>query len=605
MSGSPSPSREARADHWGALSVALTSRNLWSTIAAVEVALTLLSTLPGDVRKPLLNLTAGTVASAALLLVIGGGWALILRRLSGGWMIIAALPVIVSAAVVRGLVLQWLLVQWGMSQTGAGGYQYRVFGSIVVVVTCAAVGALVSANVKAHRYRLEQLGVLQRQLSLVLVQAEGQLRADQSGVVAAVSSQLTSQLEMVRDGASQGTVDHLEYMATEVVRPLSHQLAAASPRWNPPDPSSLQQRLDWSAVWASIPSPGAINPWAPALVVLAVTPSSVLALGFGRALLMHAVAAFFVYLGLLVLRRSSGLVIPPGPTLVRLLFMGALLVLACVPAGIATWFVAPAPLKWVNAAYVVVLVPLIALMFAVIGAARAQRRSMDAEITELVAQTGWWVTRTRMMLWWQNAAAARALHGPVQSLIHAAAQRLRAIAADGEVSRDELRAVLSETAESLPRVMVGSGDVGFEARLNDAVTAWRPLAAVEFDIEDGTAQMLDGDPVCAEILIDVIAEAIANAVRHGGARHLCVRVEALASNVIVTTVTDDGIGHENQANPEGVGGGSQGLGTAQLDTCALMWDYEGTEGGNQLRVQLPILAGSAASVASDRQLAIG
>lgn len=596
MSRPTDPRDISPAARWELLGRAMTAKRLWLLIAVFEMVLTLLSTLPGDVRKPWLNLTAGFISSAALLAVVGCGWFLLLRHLSGGARLILTVPLIVVAGVVRGTVLQWLLVGWGISPPGIAGYQYRVFGSIVVVVTGAAVGGLVKVNVEAHRRRLEELEALQMRLNLVLSQAEVQLRADQTGVISRITNYLCEQLAQVRVTSPEVVIESLDHMAADVVRPLSHQLAAAAPTWTPPETESLTRRLDWSQVWASIASPGAINPIGPALVVLVVTPSSVFAMGVGPGLLLQVVAAGLVYLGLCVLRKGPPVVVPQRSTWVRLALTTVLLVLACVPAAAATWMLSTDQLRAVNTKYVLFIVPIVALMFAFIGAARTQLRTSDQTAAALVEETRWWVTRTRMVQWWQNGSLARALHGPMQSVIRSAAGRLRVVAASGDAQPEAIRAVLADTAASLSQVVLKShsGD-DFKSHLDNVSATWNPLVRVDYEVDPSALAVIDHDPVCGEILVDIIAEALSNAVRHGGARQVNITVayDDGRLGAITAQIVDDGRG---AALVPTAPVDSVGLGTTQLRTCALDWSYGSSPGGNQLFVALPVVRATRAGV---------
>lgn len=596
MSRPADPRSSSHDARWERLGQALTAKRLWLLIAAFEMLLTLLSTLPGDVRKPVLNLTAGLVSSAALLAVVGCGWFLLLRHISGGARLVLALPLIVVAGAVRGTVLQWLLVGWGISTPGIAGYQYRVFSSIVVVVTGATVGGLVKVNVEAHRRRLEELEALQSRLNLVLSQAEVQLRADQSGVIARITSYLCEQLAQVRTASPEVVIDSLERMAADVVRPLSHELANAAPTWVPPEPETLTHRMDWSRVWGSIASPEAINPIGPALVVLAVTPSSVFALGISRGLLLHVVGAALIYLGLWALQRGVPVVAPQRSTPIRLVLTVALLVLACVPTAAATWLLSTEQLQAVNTKYVLFIVPIVALMFAFIGAARAQLRATDQTAVALVEETRWWVTRTHMVQWWQNGALARALHGPMQSVIRSAAGRLRVVAASGDAQPALIEAILADTAASLSRVVMAShsGDDD-RSHLDNVSATWHPLVRIEHDVDASTLEVINADPVCEEILADIIAEAVSNAVRHGGARQVKISVsfDEGGGEAITAQITDDGRGAS--LTPD-MTDGSVGLGTTQLRTCALDWTYESSPGGNLLFVALPVLRATRAGL---------
>lgn len=581
------PSQALGPMRWDRLAQALTSRNLWLLIAAFEVCLTLLSTFPGDVRRPLWSAFGGVLASAAMLAVVGCAWLILLRHLSGFVRVAATIPVLALAGLARGAVLQWCLVSWGMSAPGASGLRYRIFGSIVVVATGAFLGALVKVGVEEHRRRLEDLARLQTRLSLVLRQSEGELRRDQSDVIDKITSSLVTELTSLRSHAPALAANQLDRVADQVVRPLSHELGAAAPTWQPPDPAQMRVSINWGQVWSEMASLSSLNPLGPAVVVLVVIPSSSFNLGLRQAVLLHVAAAVLIYLGLAVLRRSIPTVGPGRPTGLRLAATMVLLVIACTPAAAYVWWMSPPDLRGVHALYALLVVPFVALMFAFFGAARAQQQAMDSHLQEIVEETNWWVTRTRMVLWWQNGAIARALHGPVQTAILTAAARIRATAEHGTVDEGMLTSEIDDMSRALAEVvMPRERPGGIRTQVADLAVTWRALVEVQVDLTDSSSAMIDSDPIAADIAANVIAEAISNASRHGASRRVLVRIDAQGLRELRIDVEDDGSGSPANSPVSG------GLGSAQLDACALEWDYMTGEQGNRLRVTLPVLPGS-------------
>lgn len=581
---------------WERLGQALTSRNLWLAIAIFEVLLTQLSTFPGDVRRPLLSICGGLVASTAMLAVVGGAWLLLLRYLSGPVRVVATVPTLVLAGLTRGAVLQWCLVSWEMSAPGAAGMRYRIFGSIVVVVMGAFLGALVKVGVEGHRRRLEDLARLQTRLSLVLRQSEGELRRDQEEVIEKITSSLVTELSPLRSYSPALAANRLDRVAEQVVRPLSHDLAAAAPKWQPPDPAQMRVSINWGQAWSQMASLSSLNPLGPAIVILAVIPSSSFNLGLTQAVLLHVAAAVLIYLGLAVLRRSIPTVGPGRPTGLRLAATTVLLVVACAPAAAYVWWMSPPDLRGVHALYALLVVPLVALMFAFFGAARAQQQAMDSHLQEIVDETNWWVTRTRMVLWWQNGAIARALHGPVQTAILTAAARIRATAEHGTVDEGMLSSEIDDMSRTLADVvMPRERPGGIRTQVADLAVTWRALVEVQVDLADSCSALIDSDPIVSDIAVNVIAEAISNASRHGASRRVLVRIDVEALRELHIEVDDDGCGSPADSAVSG------GLGSAQLDACALEWDYLTGEQGNRLRVTLPVLSASrpGADLAAD------
>lgn len=580
---------------WERLGSALTAHNLWIAIAVFEVSLTLLSTFPGDVRRPLWSLLGGVVASAAMLAVVVGAWFLLLRHMSGLARVAATVPVLALAGLTRGAVLQWCLVSWGMSAPGASGMRYRIFGSIVVVTTGAFLGALVKVGIEEHRRRLEELQRLQKRLTLVLRQSEGELRRDQSEVIDQITSSLVTELSSLPSHAPALAANQLDRVAEQVVRPLSHELGAAAPTWQPPQPEQIRVSINWAQVWSKMASLSSLNPLGPAIVILVVIPSSSFNLGLRPALLLHLAAAALIYLGLAVLRRSIPTVGPGLPTVLRLAATTLLLVIACAPAAAYVWQMSPADLRAVHAVYALLVVPCVALLFAFFGAARAQQRAMDADLQGLVDETNWWVTRTRMVLWWQNGALARALHGPVQTAIVTAAARIRATADYETVDDGMLVSEIDDMSRNLAEVvMLRERPGGIRSQIADLAVTWRALVDVQVDLTASSSALIDGDPIVADIAANVIAEAISNASRHGAAHRVYIRVDAICGAELRLDglaelhieVGDDGSGRATNTAASG------GLGTAQLDACALGWDYMNGEEGNLLRVRLPLLPAS-------------
>lgn len=593
-SPAPGARQQARQAFWESLADALGSRNMWLYIAAFEVAVTLLSPFPGEVRRPALNLAAGVIASAALLAVFAVGWFLVLRHLHGAVRVLAALPIMILAGIARGATLQFVLTAWDMSDLGMAGYRWRTLTAVLVVLLGVSTGALVKAGVEGHRTRLERLAAEQQQLALVLADAQEDVHSDQSGAMAQISATLSAQLGSVRSAAPAAVGDVLDEIATSVVRPLSHELAATAPTWQPPTPQVTRVNVDWSRVWGSATSVGYIEPLGPALFVLLFAPTSMLLNGFASGLVMHIAGAVMVYLGLWLMRTVAAGVGADLTPAARLVVTAVLLALACVPAAALIWLY-PATSPVINALYMITVVPLTALLLSFARAARVQRRQIEAAVGAVVDQTRWWVCRTRMVWWWQSGTLARALHGPVQSAIHVAAQRVRSAVDAATATPEFVEAALDDVRRTLTDV-VTRGDAAGEVadEFSTLAATWHPLVDVQHAVTQAAAAGLAADVVCAEITADVVAEAVSNAVRHGGARHIDIAVDVRAANVITVDVHDDGAGWQSQGAESQPG---TGLGESQLQMCALTWRYTAAPGANVLRVELPLLLPEAVHAA--------
>lgn len=571
-----------------ALVDSLGSWRLWLLVAGVMIVTPFVSIVPSSVGFGA-TLVGGVLAAAAMLTVAWLGWVLVLRHLSGAARLIAAPGIILLAAAARGAVLQQSL------QAGekAG---FWILASCSTVSIAVIIGTLVKEGIDGHRNRLEKLVTEQRRLADVLAQAEQDLRLQQADAVSVVSTVVVAQFADVTDSTALLAADTLEQLASEVVRPLSHELAAAAPVWEPPAPPQGRPRLDWSRVWGTVADTDLLDAWGPALVMLLITPASMLIGGFWRGLALHLLAATVIVLGLSLVRRLSGLA-RGRRTPIRLLVSYALLVLGCIPAALVAIAFPEPPSNADEVVWVLIILPLVALLLSVVRAARMQQRTLEQETAAASRQTRWWISRTRMVLWWWRSLLARALHGRVQSTIHAAVHRLRLAEQQGNATTELVRSELAAVRRALPGVVMpadASRDV--PAGLAALVATWRPIADVTCDLSDDAASRLGEDPICGDIALDAVMEAVSNAVRHGGAQQVEVAIGSPDEGVLSITVSDDGRGRMSRPDDH-----QDGLGTGMLDACALQWGFEDEAGRHVVWLELPWLSGDAAigSVANE------
>jgi signal transduction histidine kinase len=563
---------------WIAMADALGSWRLWLAVAAVVAITPLLSLLPVG-RGRLIVLVCGVAAAIALLLVVWVGWWLLLRHLSGGWRLATAVPVVVLAALTRGFLLQALL--------DAQQYaRYWVVSSCVTVGIAVITGLLLKVGVDGHRRRLEELAAEQQRLTAVLAAAEQELRWRRQESIAEVGAAVTTGLSSVPDSSLMLTADSLERLVEDVVRPLSHELAASVPTWEPPY-VAVRQPLDWSRVWGTVADVKLLDPWALAIVVLLATPPSIVASGWRLGVTMHLLMAAATIVSVLAVRRVAGGRGRRLPTPIRLVMSYASLVVACVPAAAIA---VTSPGQTSNAAealWVLVVLPLSGLLLSAVRAARVQQRDLEAQAAAAAQQTAWWISRTRMVSWWQRAIVARALHGPVQSAILAVVHRLRGAQERGGDPPDLTFTALADLRRSVATAVVPEVDGhNPSVRLQELRDTWRLVADVEVTLPAEPERLLYRDPICCEMAIDAICEAVSNAIRHGGARSIEVSIRLTGAAAVRIEVDDDGRGMRQDQR-------GHGLGTLMLDACALAWGFESQAGRNLLWLDLPLLAQDA------------
>lgn len=166
---------------------------------------------------------------------------------------------------------------------------------------------------------------------------------------------------------------------------------------------------------------------------------------------------------------------------------------------------------------------------------------------------------------------ASRLHADLQGQMLAAARRIRAHPDVPEIVQDEL-AHLDRLLRELPDALTHTEPGVLGDQLAHVADQWQGFLTVTVDAPD-----VDDDTLNTRI-VEVVREALTNAVRHGLATAVTVTVRRVAHSVDVT-VTDDGVGPRN---------GTHGLGSTFFGSVSGgNWSLTpGDNGGSVLRVTL-------------------
>lgn len=168
---------------------------------------------------------------------------------------------------------------------------------------------------------------------------------------------------------------------------------------------------------------------------------------------------------------------------------------------------------------------------------------------------------------------ARELHGSVQTRLVACAMAMDRASSEGD--RAGLAAALAEAQEVLAvplRMPTGATSVADE--VHRKIALWGDLCEFSVDVDPAVE-----NTVHADLIGRVVEEGLTNAVRHGLATQIVVRV-GLDEDCVLVEVSDNGAGP---------GGGAAGLGSAMLDQAtARRWRLEREGGYTHLRAWLPL-----------------
>jgi len=173
--------------------------------------------------------------------------------------------------------------------------------------------------------------------------------------------------------------------------------------------------------------------------------------------------------------------------------------------------------------------------------------------------------------------SARILHGTVQTRLIACAVAIEQAA---ESNDTEAYQVALHEAQQILRAPMQSDDraeTTVAEEVQRKVGLWQGLCSIGVDLDPQVAVMSGRR---ARDVGRVVEEGLSNAIRHGGAKAISVRVsegqEGSASGGDVVVVIED--------NGSGPGSGNAGLGSSLLDSVSQTWELTATGSGARLSV---------------------
>lgn len=491
---------------------------------------------------------------------------------------LGVLLAVLLAVLIRASLLDWLLLAAGLSQQSVLGY--RIVSSTVPI----GIGWLVIA------YAVSVAGDITRDLDRIQHESvaldelrssqEQLLRQRREHAVEHVRLQLEQQLEaMLADEPAQA-LGRMREIIEQIVRPVSQRLAreveALADTVAPPVPS----RVDWRQVARRVLAENPIRPLWFALWV-GVTAFLVLSFwggpGFGAAIgAIYLVSTLLVAsLGSVTWRWARHLPLPWRAlwyTLVLALcaLFGNDMAVRLMPDAVAT-----RPL----------LIPLLVLgllngwLVAGVSALGAELRALHRQVAELSAELNAERVRVQTLVWQQQRALSRVLHGSIQDALSASSFRLAEAVRAGSASPElvaELQAALTNRLRELARSEAPSGSV--EQVLADIAELWEGVARVDWELSADAAALLAAAPATTESAMEIVREACSNAVRHGQAALIRVRVSAEHQRLQIEVANDGQLR---------ASAGPTGLGTELLDELTLNWSLSTADSWVWLRATLP------------------
>jgi signal transduction histidine kinase len=194
--------------------------------------------------------------------------------------------------------------------------------------------------------------------------------------------------------------------------------------------------------------------------------------------------------------------------------------------------------------------------------AQLQRKTTTEKLVGVNQQLEILNASLRQELWLNRRRTASVLHGPVQAALFASAMKL---SQSPEPTPELVAEVDRDIQEALEKLNNPSNLAGedISAVLEQIVDIWSDAAKIDIFLPEDLEKEIGNQPLTSEALIEISREFINNAIKHGKAENVSLRVFRVDTYRLAVEVTDDGQGVPPGAKP--------GFGSKLLTELSLSW----------------------------------
>lgn len=368
---------------------------------------------------------------------------------------------------------------------------------------------------------------------------------------------------------------------TDVVRPLSHSIA------DPVSPTRTDVRNQAEATSTPVSLTGidvgkALRPGWATLIFGGLGMVLSQAVGTeGRATLVRLLFTSVLFIFIMIVRRvmPPSLALQPVPVALQMLFV--IYIIAMVIAR-ATYIVVRDSLAWnlpniyTTQSFIVAIV-VIASILSLVGITAEFRKASLRNLEEINESITLQNARLRQEIWHLRTSLSWYLHGPLQSSLISASIALSTpnISADRLQS---LRETIAQATADLANYDVVPRSIRQALRENQHL--WGGICTIEIQLPGEVEELVDLNPALVAVVSEITREGIGNAIRHGDAGHVQVRLALEQDGVLGISIIDNGRGLPSDYAP--------GLGSSVLEQVCLDWSRTSTGEGTRLVATLAV-----------------
>lgn len=465
--------------------------------------------------------------------------------------------------------------------------QVRIVGALINVGLAYVLTANVVVAFRERRREIAMLRSHRRRMDASIEQVSSGIDERNEQTIERVRAVLIQELSALEGASADESLTLLQATASDVVRPMSHELANAVPKVDPDLMVAEPTTVAWPEVIDRAASGRPFSPWVVALLIAIealsaalLDPPGTLTFGIVSLTVVLLLAGANRILGVLLLGRTRPVRIALVVAIALLVGLMVLLIEVLLRGAASLNLAIGIALGCFTVAF--------SLGTAVVRALVRDRDRVISELEESTRNLKHGLVRLRQMQWFHQKALSRALHGPIQSAVTAAAIRLDASIREGTVQLGVLESVRGELLAGLDVLHEADAEVTtLELGLDRMTITYAGLCEIESTVSPAADSVIAADGVLRSCVIDIVTEAVSNAVWHGKADQARIEVglDPQAADVLLIEVSSNGRGSAESER--------RGLGSQQLDDWTLVWSREIGEHGTVLSAALPVLSDAA------------
>ena len=476
----------------------------------------------------------------------------------------------------RGLAAYYVALYLGIA--GSEEFLFRMISGPIFTVTCCSIFTAIVTTVSLQQEELAALAKERTELRSAIKNFRQLHRRLQSDLMTRVTdilrpavADLTRKLDSAAvDKKLAPALQSLQTTVDDIIRPLSHEIAS----------EDLHLELDTTGPIQVVRTgllPKSIRieilpGWAAVLAVAAdLAPQALL-----RPIVDAALVAVFVGFSVFVILKILDSVIGGielNPVLAFMAFIGSYAL-----AGFA------APIFWLRTPWhmhpreqvgFLTVTVIIGVALYAVALANAYRRQLILDRQQVNEDMALLTSQLRQQVWLDRKRVAMVLHGSVQGALYAAAIRL---SREPEPTAESIKGVEADIASALAELAKAKSErVDFEQVLDEITAIWEDAIDFQIKIEPEAIEILNRKNDCAESAIEVVREAINNAVKHSRTETIAIEICKLGKGLISVSVANQGQLSETA---------EKGYGSTVLDELTHQWKLINVDGGVQLQAQI-------------------